>query len=165
MQAERRPNRWKGLLAGAVGGLAGSFAMSQFHSLVSSSAEISSRQGKEDSTVLAASAISQTVFDHELTAREKRIAAPVVHYAFGTSMGAIYGTLAEWKHLVSAGRGVPLAAALWLGAHVITVPALDLSEPITQSTPAREVAEFGAHIVYGMVTESVRWFLRIYLLR
>lgn len=160
MRTERRPNAWKGLLAGAVGGLAGSFAMGQFHSLLSSHSETPSPQGKEDSTVLAASAISRTIFDHKLTAREEKIAAPAVHYAFGTSMGAIYGTLGEWDHLVHAGWGVPLGAALWLGAHVTAVPALDLSDPITQSTPAQEAAEFGAHIVYGVVTESVRRLLR-----
>ncbi|MGH9581518.1 MAG: DUF1440 domain-containing protein [Bryobacteraceae bacterium] len=164
MRADRRPNPWKGLVAGALGGFAGSFAMSQFHSLLLS-AETSFQQEKEDSTVLAASAVSRGIFHHELTAREKKIAAPVAHYVFGASMAAIYGTLVEFEPSVRAGWGMPFGAAVWLSAHVITVPALDLSEPVTRSTPAQETAEFSAHIVYGLAVESLRRFLRIYLLR
>ncbi len=72
MPIERR-SAWKGLLAGALGGLAGAFAMSWFHALVQN-APASSKQDKEDSTVLAASAISRNVFHHELTPAQKKIA-------------------------------------------------------------------------------------------
>jgi hypothetical protein len=33
MRTDPKPNLWKGFLAGALGGLAASFAMSQFHAL------------------------------------------------------------------------------------------------------------------------------------
>ncbi len=164
MPVERRPNPWKGLLAGAVGGLAGSFAMSQVHSLLLPAAPASSEQDKEDSTVKAASAISRGVFHHELTEHEKNVSGPVVHYGFGASMAAIYGTMVEFEPSMHVGWGMPFGATVWLGAHVITVPALALSEPVTRSTPAQEAAEFGAHILYGLVVESLRRFLRIYLL-
>ncbi len=165
MPVERQPNPWKGLLAGALGGLAGSFAMSQSHSLLLPTAPRSSQQNKEDSTVKAASAISRGVFHHELTEHEKKVAGPVVHYGFGASTAAIYGTMVEFEPSMRAGWGMPFGAVVWLGAHVITVPALDLSERVTRSTPAQETAEFGAHIVYGLVVESLRRFLRTYLLR
>lgn len=165
MPVERRPNPWKGLLAGAVGGLAGSFAMSQFHSLLLPTAPRSSEQDKEDSTVKAASAISRGIFHHELTEHEQKVVAPVVHYGFGASTAAIYGTMVEFEPSLRAGFGVPFGAAVWLGAHVIAVPALDLSEPVTRSTPAQEAGEFGAHIVYGLVVECLRRLLRDYLLR
>jgi putative membrane protein len=164
MRAERRRNPWKGLLAGALGGFVGSFAMNQFHSLVLPRAETSSQQNKEDSTVLAGSAISQALFHHELTEQETKIVGPAVHYAFGASMAAVYATLVEWEPVIRAGCGIPFGVVLWLGAHVITVPALGLSEPITRSTAPAEAAEFGAHLVYGAVAEVVRRLVRVYVL-
>ena len=84
---------------------------------------------------------------------------------FGANVAAIYGTTAELAPLVSTGWGIPFGAAVWLGAHVITVPALGLSEPITHSAPRAEAVEFGAHLVYGAVAEGLRRFLRRRLLR
>jgi putative membrane protein len=157
---------WKGFLAGALGGLVGSFAMSQFHSLFPQKAESPpSQQAKEDSTARLASAISQNVFHHQLTARQKEIAQPAVHYAFGTSIAAMYGAAVEFNESFSIWLGMPFGAAVWLGAHVIAVPALGLSEPVTQSSPVQEAAEFSAHLVYGAVAEFVRRKSRMHLLR
>jgi hypothetical protein len=158
------PNRWKGFLAGSLAGLAASFAMGQFHALFQES-ESSAAQDKEDSTVRVASAISESIFHHQLTPDQKKVAGPAVHYSFGASVAAIYGTAAEFAPLVRTGRGLALGAAVWLGAHVITVPALGLSEPVTQSTPRKEAVEFGAHLVYGAVVDGVRRFLRTRVLR
>lgn len=158
------PNLWKGLLAGALGGLIASFAMSEFYSLLPH-AESYSQPDKEDSTVRTASAISQTVFHHELTPDRKTIAGAAVHYAFGTIMAAEFGVLVEFCGATRFGWGLPFGVAVWLGAHVITVPALGLSEPVTRAAPAAEAAEFAAHLVYGAVVEGVRRALRKYPLR
>jgi uncharacterized membrane protein YagU involved in acid resistance len=146
---------WKGLLAGALGGLIGSFLMSEFHSLLLGS-ESNLEPGKEDSTVLAASAVSQMLFHHELTSEQKMIAGPAVHYLFGASMAATYGVIVEFWDGARIGWGLPFGAAVWLGAHVITVPALGLSEPITHSNLQAEAVEGAAHLVYGAVVEGVR---------
>jgi uncharacterized membrane protein YagU involved in acid resistance len=133
--------------------------MSQLHALLQRG-DSSPRQSKEDSTVKVATAISRRIFQHELSEQQKKIAAPAVHYAFGASVGAIYGTLVESGHVMRAGWGLPFGAVVWLGAHVIAVPALGLSEPITKSEPSSEAAEFGAHLLYGATVESVRSLLR-----
>jgi putative membrane protein len=164
MRSDPKRSPWKGFLAGAVGGLVAAFAMSQFHSLFRE-AESSAQQGKEDSTVKAASAISQNIFHHDLTPEQKKLAGPTMHYGFGAGVAAIYGTVAEFAPLVCTGWGMPFGAAVWLGAHVITVPALGLSPPIAQSAPRKEAAEFGAHLVYGAVVEGLRRFVRTRLLR
>ena len=164
MRSDPKRNVWKGFLAGALGGLAASFTMGQFHTLLQK-AESSAPQGKEDSTVKAASAISQSIFHHKLTPEQEKIAGPTMHYGFGASVAAIYGTAAEFAPLVRTGWGMPFGAAVWLGAHVITVPAVGLSEPVTESAPRKEAAEFGAHLVYGAVVEGLRRFLRTRVLR
>jgi putative membrane protein len=83
-----------------------------------------------------------------------------VHYGFGTSIATFYGAAVEILPVLRTGWGMPFGVAVWLGAHVITVPALGLSGPMTSSKPSREVVEFGAHVVYGAVVESVRRLLR-----
>ena len=158
MRLKRRRNLWKGFLAGALGGLAGSFAMSQFHALLPKS-ETAPPEQKEDSTVKAASALSQGIFSCELRAQQKKIAGPVVHYSFGTGVGAIYGIAVEFAKPRCTGWGIPFGAAVWLGAHVIAVPALGFSEPVMQSAPLMEAAEFSAHLVYGTIAESLRYVL------
>lgn len=164
MQSDPERSTWRGFLAGAVGGVVAAFAMSQFHA-VFQQAESPAPQDKEDSTVKTPAAISQTLFHHRLTPKEKKIAGPATHYGFGAGVAAIYGTVAEFTPLVRAGWGMPFGAAVWLGAHVIAVPALGLSEPVTESTGRKEAVEFGAHLVYGAVSEGLRRFLRTHLLR
>ena len=164
MRNDPEGNSWKGFLAGAVGGLVACFAMGQFYALLPK-AESSAKQSTEDSTVKAAGAISQKFFHHKLTPQQKKIAGPMMHYGFGTSVAAIYGAVAEFAPFVRTGWGMAFGAGVWLGAHVITVPALGLSEPVTKSTPRKEAAEFGAHLVYGAVVEGLRRFVRTRLLR
>ena len=56
--------------------------------------------------------------------------------------------------------GTAFGAAVWMGAHVIVVPALGLSRPVTQSSAAQEATEFGAHVLYGTTAEGIRQLLR-----
>jgi uncharacterized membrane protein YagU involved in acid resistance len=168
MRAEQKsssaPNLSQGLLAGALGGLVASFAMSEFYSLLPRDEQYS-QPDKEDSTVRAASAVSRTLFHHELTPDQKKIGGSVVHYAFGTTIAALYGVLVEFRESTRFGWGLPFGAAIWLGAHVITVPALGLSEPVTRGAHSAEAAEFAAHLVYGAVVEGLRRWLRNVSLR
>jgi len=159
MRIDRKTNLRRGFLAGAVGGLIACFAMSEFHSFFQK-AESSAEDQQEDSTVKTASAISQKVFHHELTPQQKKIAGPAMHYGFGASVAMFYGAAVEVMPVLRTGWGMPFGVAVWLGAHVITVPALGLSEPVTRSTPRREAVEFSAHLVYGAVVEAVRRLLR-----
>ena len=61
---------------------------------------------------------------------------------------------------VVALQSVPFGLAVWLGAHVITAPALGLSRPVTRSPVSMEAVELGAHVVYGAVTEFLRRLVR-----
>jgi hypothetical protein len=61
-------------------------------------------QQGDDATVKAASAISQAVLHRQLTSDEKRVAGPMVHYAFGSVVGGLYGAMAEV---------VPVTAKAW----------------------------------------------------
>jgi hypothetical protein len=105
-----KPERLRtNVAAGAVGGLAASFAMNQFQAAMSAVAESmagkerepkglqeperEAKGGGDDAIVEAANVISRVVLDHELTQNDKEWARPAVPYAFGTALGAVYGAL------------------------------------------------------------------------
>ena len=113
----------------------------------------------EDATVKVASGVT-SLAGHRLADDEKALASSAVHYAFGASVGAVYGAVAEIVPRVTAALGLPFGIAVWLGAHVIAVPALGLAEPPTRRPVAEEGEEFALHLVYGAVTEVARRLLR-----
>lgn len=161
-----RTSLWKGILAGAMGGLVGSFAMNQFQAAVSSASQAlsddngsfgsqSSGGGGEDATVKTARAISENVLDKPLPESEKQTAGSAVHYTFGTAVGAVYGGLSAVLPFVSAGRGMLYGTAVFVMADEIGVPAAGLSAPPTETPASSHAQAFGAHCVYGFVTDLV----------
>jgi uncharacterized membrane protein YagU involved in acid resistance len=175
-------NAWKGLAAGLVAGLAATYVMTRFQDLSgklektlkredeSRHPQHSAKRGKkesakeekkgDDATVKAAAGLSRTLFDHELTAEEKKTAGPAMHYAFGILNGGLYGTLAEVAPTVTKGLGAPFGTALWLGADEVAVPAFGLSGPPWESPASVHARALAAHLVYGLTTEGVRRLVR-----
>lgn len=169
----------KGLAAGLIGGLVASWTMNRFQdvwtkvaeSMEKSQGDDSAKQGGEgggqqssgeqdDATVKAASAISEGIFDHRLTKSEKKIAGPAVHYAFGTSVGGLYGAVAELAPEVTAGAGLPFGAAFWLVADEAAVPLLGLSKAPTEYPLGTHAYALASHFVYGLTAEVVRRAVR-----
>jgi putative membrane protein len=145
----------RGAAAGAAGGLAASWMMG----LLTRFAPKELQEESQESTAKAADAVTRAA-GSELPPSKRKPASQLVHYAFGTMMGAAYGAATEWRSELSAATGVPFGTAVWLGAHVTAVPALRWSKPVYRSTLKKEMAEFLAHWVYGAVTELVRRGLR-----
>jgi putative membrane protein len=166
-----------GVAAGIAGGLAGAYLMNRFHAAWGAAADslspgpggqkqpaappqVADGQEDEPATARAADAVAQSVFDHRLTADEKRVAGPAVHYLFGAIMGGVYGGLAERARRATALGGVPFGTTLWLFADEIGVPAAGLAPPSTASPLGTHVRALLAHVVYGLTTEGVRRGLR-----
>ena len=160
-------NLWKGAVAGLAAGLAATLVMTQFQNLSMKLMEQNDKKKKkkkgkeeEDATVKTAEAISEGLFHHELTADEKKVAGPAVHYSFGTLTGGVYGALAELTPKVTRGVGLPFGTAVWLGADEVAVPAFRLSKPPLSTPPSVHARELAAHLVYGLTTETVRRLVR-----
>jgi uncharacterized membrane protein YagU involved in acid resistance len=162
----------RGAATGAIAGLVASYAMNKVHSALhppdpkppsGTSPRIKEKKQAEDpATVKTAGAVSQRVFHHQLNKREKAIADPVVHYAYGASMGAIYGAAAEITPLVTAARGMAYSTAIWLFGDEIAVPALGLSKPPTEYPAKTHGEALLAHLAYGVVLEATRRFTRVF---
>lgn len=164
----RRPNPVRGAAAGFIGGLAGAWTMNQFQSLVSkvkrncegTSGQLAAPRDNDDATMKAAERTLHSVAGVTLTEEQKKKAGPIVHYAFGAVMGALYGTLIESKRHANAGEGALLGAALFVGADELAVPALGLSQSPAKYPLSVHATALGAHLVYGLTTETVRRKLR-----
>ena len=167
---------WKGLAAGLIGGLVASWTMNRFQDVwgklaesgeQSRGAQASRQKGEQqelrpsgeeqdDTTVRAASAISEGLFHHRLTESEKKIAGPAVHYTLGTGVGGLYGAVAELAPEVTAGVGLPFGALFWLVVDEGAVPLLGLSKGPTEYPLSTHVYALASHLVYGLTAETVR---------
>lgn len=152
---------WKGVAAGMAGGLAGSFVMDQFQSLIKSLSPGCPQQSQQDqesepATAKAASAISESVFRHSLTPAEKKTAGPAVHYAMGILSGGLYGALADAAPATAMGAGSLFGVGLWLAADEIAVPAFGLPKPATQFPVSTHLNALSSHVALrrhaGLVT-------------
>jgi uncharacterized membrane protein YagU involved in acid resistance len=158
---------WRGVIAGLVGGVIAAGAMSVVHKGVAGISAGAQQQKPppdqhqdEDATVKVADGIARWLLHRPLPEEKKPLAGNLVHYGFGASVGALYGRVAAVVPRVTTAVGLPFGLAVWLGAHVITVPALGLAEPPTRRPPSKEGLEFALHLVYGTVTEIVRRLVR-----
>lgn len=169
---------WKGLLAGAIGGAVGSFAMNRFQSAVSRAfferpeqhprKRERARQAQgwkehreprggevENATVKAAVAVADAA-GVELPEEAKQPVGNAMHYAFGVATGAAYGVVAEeWPPAAACG-GTAFGAVVWLLADEVAVPALKLSKSPGEYPPRVHLMGLASHLVYGFTTELVR---------
>lgn len=122
------------------------------------------KQGREeerdDAAERLASAISVGVFDRELTEREKDAAGTAFHYAYGISMGAVYGAATEILPQTTIGAGIPYGALIWVGADEVVVPLLGLSKASDEYPLSIHASALASHLVYGLTVEIVRNAIR-----
>jgi putative membrane protein len=171
MNKQSNGNAWKGLVAGVVGGVIASWTMDRFQYWWLSFAGDNERDlehaprfeegnPEEPATVRTASAISEGVFGHNLTAREKEIAGPVVHYAVGTTAGAVYGLAAEYEPDVTTLAGIPFGAAFWMIVDEGALPLLGLAKGPMAYPISTHAYALASHLVFGLTTEVIRSTVR-----
>jgi hypothetical protein len=110
----------------------------------------------EDATMKTAEKLAEPVLGRQLTKSEKQAAGPVVHYTFGTLMGATYGVASELAPVTKALYGLPYGAALFIAADEIAVPALGLAKSPAQTPPSTHFYGLVSHLVYAATLETVR---------
>lgn len=172
-QAEETAGRIaKGAVAGFLGGVIASWAMTQYAAIESRPVNVRRRERElvhagwqaapepsadaGDPKVKAAEAVSRQLFDHPLTQTEQAVAAPAVHYGYGGAVGALYGGLSELMPTVKIGLGIPYATLLWLGGAEIALPALGLAKSPTQISADKHASALATHFVYGLTLDVAR---------
>ena len=188
-----------GVLAGIVGGLAGTLAMNEVQALWSRAVDgyrSTSAAGRHDSrdwqekneddnaNELMAQTVATHTIDRRLTDDELKVAAPIVHFSFGSALGAIYGGIMEAigrRELTrqTHGRrstdrpdgpsgailaGAAFGTAVWVGADEIAMPVLGLSTGQDYPVEAH-LQSLVAHLAFGITAEFVRRGVRALLAR
>jgi uncharacterized membrane protein YagU involved in acid resistance len=161
----------KGAFAGIIGGLVGTYAMSEFQGWwsravrgeqpQSSGGEHDARDWQEleedaNANELAAQTVAKATIGRPLDREELSVAAPAVHYTFGAMLGGFYGAMAENAPGVRSLSGAAYGTAVWAAADEIAMPVLGLSDRTDQQPFERHFHSFAAHIVFGVTTELVR---------
>jgi putative membrane protein len=161
----------KGAVAGIIGGLVATYAMSEFQGwwtrevrgeqAQSSGGDHDARDWQEleegtNANELAAQTAARATIGRRLDREELSVAAPAVHYTFGAMVGGFYGALAENAPSVRALSGAAYGTAVWAAADEIAMPMLGLSERTDEQPFERHLHSFAAHIVFGVTAELVR---------
>ncbi len=166
---------WKGFLAGAVGGAVGTLVLNVFQqgSLAGTRA-VESRvgdghayteqqeellKGFEEAHTQTAEAVVG-VAGVTLSRSQKKKAAPVTEFAFGILCGGVYGVIAEYAPMATAGYGTTYGAALFTGASEVVLPLLGMVPMPGERTPVQHMGGLAGNVVYGAVTEGVRRLVR-----
>jgi putative membrane protein len=141
----------KGLLAGLIGGLVATAAKTLAERIYPPR----THGEREPPTLLA-----ERVAGHELTAPQKEIAIETIHWGFGALTGAAYGALAEYYPAATAKDGAGFGMALSSLTHGTVLPAMGSSAEPEEQTARERTSEMASHVVYGVVTETVRRVVR-----
>ncbi|WP_158793559.1 DUF1440 domain-containing protein [Granulicella sp. L60] len=141
----------KGLLAGLIGGLAAT-AVKTFAEKIYPPR---THGEPEPSAVLA-----DKLAGHHLTGAQQDAAVETIQWGFGALTGAAYGALAEYYPAATAKDGAGFGMALASLTHETALPAMGLSADPNDQTTRERTSEMATHVVYGMVTETVRRVVR-----
>lgn len=166
MKNKEEKNLWKGIVAGAVGGLVAAFVMSEYQTLTEKllpeegGNKKSESKSDEPANVKAAQEISENIFKHKLEKSEKEPAGEAMHYLMGGVSGAIYGATAELTGTTAMGAGLPFGSAVWAIADDVVVPALGLGKTVKETPLSTQAYALTSHWVYGLTTEIVRRAVR-----
>ena len=141
----------KGLLAGLIGGLVATAAKS-----VAEKVYPPRTHGEpEPPEVLA-----EKIAGHELVATQREVAAEAIEWGFGALTGAAYGALVEYYPAATAKDGATFGIALSSLTHGTVLPAMGLAAKPEEQTARERTSEMATHVLYGVVTETVRRVVR-----
>jgi putative membrane protein len=141
----------KGLLAGLIGGLAAT-AVKTFAEKIYPPRT----HGEPEPPAVLADKLA----GHHLTGAQQEVAVETIHWGFGALTGAAYGALAEYYPAATAKDGAGFGMALASLTHETALPAMGLSADPGDQTTRERTSEMATHVVYGMVTETVRRVVR-----
>ncbi len=141
----------KGILAGVIAGVVATAAKSVAEKIYPPR----THGEPEPPAVLA-----DKVAGHELAAAPKAVAVEAIHWGFGIAAGAAYGALVEFYPAAASREGVNFGMTLMALTHETALPAMGLSAPAAAQTGREKTSEIATHVVFGLVTETVRKLVR-----
>lgn len=148
-------NLWKGVLAGAIGGLAATAAKTLAEKMYPPRVH-----GEPEPPDVLVDKVTGAVAGHKLDGRSKTVATEMVHWGFGAAIGGAYGAVAEYYPAATARDGATFGVTLMGLTHEGALPAMGLSAAPAEQTNREKSSELVTHVVFGVVTEVVRRVVR-----
>lgn len=145
------PSLAKGLLAGLIGGLVATAAKTLAERIY---------PPRTHGEPAPPAVLAHKLAGHRLEGVQKLAAMESIHWAFGAATGAAYGALAEYYPQATSQDGAAFGTALSTLTHGGALPALGLSAEPEDQTLREKTSEVASHVVYGIVTETVRRVVR-----
>ncbi len=144
----------KGLLAGALGGIAGSGAK-----IVGELIYPPRTLGQVPPPVI----LAERMAGHPLTKTQQNASMQAIHFVFGAATGAVYGAAAEFAPVVTVGYGSVFGFIMQFFTHESLVPLAGLDVPPWEQPLREHTSEFFTHVLYGLATEAGRRAIRKHL--
>ncbi len=141
----------KGLLAGLIAGLVATAAKSIAEKVYPPHVD-----GEPEPPEI----LAEEIAGHSLDRSTKQTASEAIHWGFGAAVGAAYGALAEYYPAATDKEGATFGLALMTLTHETALPAMGLAAAAEDQSPREQTSEAASHLLYGVVAERVRSFVR-----
>jgi putative membrane protein len=142
---------WKGLVAGLVAGVVATAAK-----MVAEKFYPPRIHGEP----VPPEVLAEKIAGHELAPATKKAAGEAIHWSFGLAAGAAYGAAAEYFPAATAKEGASFGLVLMALTHESALPAMGLEAPVEEQTSREHTSEAASHVLFGVVAERVRSFVR-----
>lgn len=146
-----KPNLMKGLLAGIAAGLVATAAKS-----IAEKFYPPHTHGEQDH----AAALADKLGADRLASAKRKAAAESIHWGFGALAGGAYGMLAEVYPAATARNGAQFGVVLGTLTQETILPKLGAAAEPEDQELREQSSEMVSHVVYGVVTETVRSLVR-----
>ena len=145
------PSLWKGLAAGLTAGVAATAAKTLAEKFYAPRI-----YGEPEPQEL----LGERIAGHRLSYTSGLVATESLHWGFGAAAGAVYGALAEFYPAATSREGANFGLVLMALTHQGILPAIGLSAPTGQQSEREQTSEAASHLIFGLVAERVRSFVR-----
>ena len=143
------------LLAGLVGGALGSAAMSGFLRLMFPLLPDHDQYPLPPRRI-AIRLVTKSGFEVPRRESDRPLLTLSAHYAYGTTLGGVYGLIAPRRPLTALAGSVPFALSVWAGSYLGWLPAVGLHPPATRESAQRNALMIAAHFVWvGVIAATV----------
>jgi len=148
---EIHPDFWRGALAGLMGGIAGSAAKLLVEQII---------PPREEWKAAPPGLLAEKVAGHPLVKTDRGVAKRGIHWSFVPLIGAAYGAAVEYEPELTVRHGAAFGLGLTGISHKHLLPLLGMPAPADEEPRQERFREVASHVVYGVVTETVRKMIR-----
>lgn len=144
----------RGLLAGFLGGLAGTAVKS----LVETFLPVRKVE-QRSAQIKVIDDLSTRITGTPISSQNETLAEQLVSFPLGAGIGAAYGYGKKDDDELRLGDGVILGASTWISTHETSLPLMGLEAKPSEVPLRLQANELLAHVLYGVTTEVVRSYL------